>query len=52
MEQMLLASQIFWLFRTYCAKMLIKVSKKGLKEISYEKVNDKYTKFTGGHSRK
>jgi hypothetical protein len=32
--------------------MLIKGSKKGLKEISYEEVNDKYTKFTGGHSRK
>ena len=34
------------LFRTYCAKMLIKGSKKGLKKISSQKANDQYTKFT------
>jgi hypothetical protein len=41
-----------WLFRTYCAKMLINSSLTSFVGIKYEKVNDKYTKFTGRDSRR
>jgi hypothetical protein len=40
------------LFRTYCAKMLINSSQKSFAGIKYEKVNDKYTKFTWRDSRR
>jgi hypothetical protein len=37
----------FRLFRTYRCLNVGQRLKKGLNEISYEKVNDKYNKFTG-----
>ncbi|MEG4634739.1 hypothetical protein QUB56_35220 [Microcoleus sp. AR_TQ3_B6] len=43
---------LFRFFRTYCAKMLINSSKTSFAGIKYEKVNDKYTKFTWRDSRR
>ena len=51
-SKLIIITTALWLFRTYCAKMLINSSQTSFAGIKDEKVNDKYTKFTWRDSRR